>query len=195
MTLLDNTGWPTEKPNLPFDGQGWCPDQNLQVFDRFLNSETKLVIELGAWLGLSTRHLLSRAKNAQVITIDTWAGSAEHFTMPEVKDKLPVLFEQFAANCWEYKDRLVPIRDTTRNALFSLLTQHDLQPDVFYIDASHAFDDVYWDLSQCRMFGSAVCIGDDWTWESVRTAVQKYCKDHYIEHKLHNNGITWWIDR
>lgn len=181
-------------PNLPFDGQGWCNNENLQLFDLILNEDTKLVVELGAWLGLSTRHILSRAKNAHVITIDTWLGSIEHLSMPEVSYKLPNLYEQFFRNCWEYKDRLCPVRGTTRDALLFLLKNTEIKPCAFYVDASHATKDVYDDISQCRLFQGGPVLGDDWTWETVRNGVQKYCKDHMIEHKLHNNNICWWID-
>jgi hypothetical protein len=194
-TVQFTNQWPAHKPALPFDGQGWFQNENLDVFKTVLNTETKLVIELGAWLGLSTRFILQTAPNAKVITIDTWEGSVEHRDMPEVKDKLPILYDQFLANCWDYKDRLIPIRDTSTNALFSLLTQYQLEPDMIYVDASHEEKDVYSDIAQARLFGTAVIVGDDWTWDSVRKAAVRYCNDHYIQQKLHNNGITWWIEQ
>lgn len=186
--------WPDKIPDLPFDGQGWCMQHSLDLFDKYLNPQTAVVVELGAWLGLSTRHILSRAKNAQVFTIDTWKGSAEHREMPEIKDRLPILFDQFCRNCWEFRDRLHIIEGTTRDALFFLLTELEVRPNFFYVDASHATKDVYDDIAQCRLFGDAVIVGDDWTWETVRTGVELYCSDHYIEHKLGFNDICWWIE-
>ena len=77
--LKDYFEWPHEKPDIPFDTHGWFNTYHEEVFTHFLSDETKLVVELGAWLGKSTRYILDNAHNTVIISIDTWLGSTEHY--------------------------------------------------------------------------------------------------------------------
>src|SRR5262249_51795368 len=72
--------WPSAKPNVPIptDKLGWFKESPRALMRRELTGETRLVVELGAWLGLSTRFIADLAPQAKVITIDHWQGSREH---------------------------------------------------------------------------------------------------------------------
>jgi SAM-dependent methyltransferase len=66
--------WPTLKPNvgLPQENVGWLEDGARQVLTQAISPETKLVVELGTWLGKSTRFIADLAPSAVVIAIDHW---------------------------------------------------------------------------------------------------------------------------
>jgi hypothetical protein len=191
--VKDRYPWPNEKPDIPFDGQGWFCNETVKAFEKILNEDTKLVIELGSWLGLSSRTILHMAPNATLICIDTWEGSPEHHLMPEVRDKLPTLYETFLSNCWEFRERLIPIQMTSQKGLFNLASLTD-QPAMVYIDASHEENDVYEDTAVSRtLFPKATIVGDDWSWPSVRRGVIKYTFLHNVAHKLIVDQNCWLL--
>src|SRR5579883_2662808 len=63
---------------LPFDPHGWygnaIPMENL-----FETNEIKIVIEVGSWLGASTRHIATLLpEDGKIYAVDHWMGSIEH---------------------------------------------------------------------------------------------------------------------
>ncbi len=167
--------WPEDRPNVPArEREGWLFPSTQEMLARFLSSDTKLVVELGSWLGLSTRFIAGRAPRATVIAIDHWKGSPEHERDPALRDLLPVLYETFLANCWNERARIVPIRTGTIEGL-QRVAGFGLVPDVIYVDADHAYEAVAADLAAIeRLFPSAIIVGDDWNWEGVRRAASEH---------------------
>lgn len=168
--------WPEERPNVAArEREGWLFPSTQEMLARFLSSETKLVVELGSWLGLSTRFIAGRAPRATVIAIDHWKGSPEHEHDPALRDLLPVLYETFLTNCWNDRSRIVPIRSGTLEGL-QRVGSFGLAPDVIYVDADHSYEAVAADLAAIeRLFPSAIIVGDDWNWEGVRRAASEHC--------------------
>jgi hypothetical protein len=69
-----------------------------------------------------------------------------------------------------------------------------LQPDLIYVDGDHSFDSVVGDLqSALDLFPQATIVGDDWNWDTVRTAVQTVVKDRGL--KCESRGTGWRIVR
>src|SRR5271155_2569508 len=87
--------WPNERPIVqePPAVPGWLGDGARELLERSLSPETGLVLELGGWVGLSTRFIADLAPNATVITVDHWCGSPEHQRNPVWKVMLPSLYE------------------------------------------------------------------------------------------------------
>jgi hypothetical protein len=184
---LDYWQFPAEKPDVPPNPQGWFSPENAAVLARLLNSATRQVIELGSWLGMSTRHIASCAPNATIFAVDHWLGSSEHII--EFRHLLENLYETFLVNCWEYRDRIVPCRADTSTGLI-VLHHYNVSPDLIYIDASHDYESVRRDIKMCRQyFPSAQIVGDDWGWTSVRRAVI----DELGENAIDATGNCWWI--
>lgn len=167
--------WPDQKPAVPpREKEGWLFPSTQEMLARFLSNQTKLVVELGSWLGLSTRFIASRAPRAAVIAIDHWQGSPEHQQDPKYSALLPVLYETFLANCWSERARIVPVRTGTIEGL-ERVARSGLYPDIFYVDADHGFEGVSADLQAIqRLFPQAIIVGDDWNWEGVRRAATAF---------------------
>jgi hypothetical protein len=174
--------WPEEKPNIPVDDHGWFTNQS--TLEKFLKTDTKIVVELGSWLGSSTRFILERAPNATVIAIDHWSNNIKDYgnggstdaSSDDGIEKIETLWETFLVNCWDFKKRLYPIRAYTQNGL-KKLKDYNIIADVVYIDASHSYEDVLADITLSRkLWPKAQIVGDDYFWESVRRAVHDYAE-------------------
>lgn len=172
--------------------QGWLAPECAERLRLSLGPEAGVVVELGAWLGVSTLHLARCAPAATVVTIDHWRGSAEH-QVPDYRTLLPTLYERFLVNTFPLRDRIIPVR---RHTLEGLVELHSLAiaPDLIYVDASHEYESVRADLNYClALFPSARIVGDDWTWQGVRRAVIDVMKEHTGRH-LHHDGTCWWLE-
>jgi hypothetical protein len=143
---------------------------------RTLSPDTHLVVELGAWLGLSTRFIASRAPRATILSVDHWKGSPEHQSQERFQKLLPQLYETYLARCWDYRERIVPLRMSTLDGLRTA-AEAGLQPDVVFVDAEHSFEAVTAELALARqLFPRAALCGDDYDWRGVREAVDNFAR-------------------
>jgi len=185
--------WPNEKPEVPENLHGWCGAPQQNMFGQIVRPEMSVILELGSWLGLSTRLLLNMAPQVTVICVDHWRGSQEHHANEEFRQKLPTLYETFLVNLWEERKRIIPVRLTTLAALEEI-HQCQIIPDLIYIDASHTYRDVYADIStSLRLFPRSVICGDDWSWGEVRLAVMEIAKKQNKSIIL-SNQQCWWFE-
>lgn len=170
--------WPDRKPDLPFDEHGWFGWCHKALLDVVLPKDGKIIIEMGSWLGLSTRFLLSQVPGATVLAIDHWKGDESILLGggEEIQKRMPSLYETFLSNCWDYRDRLVPMRTTTVMGIREL---HALgvKPDFIYLDASHQYEDAATDLREVwRLYPNVRLAGDDYggKWPGVKRAVDEH---------------------
>lgn len=115
-------------------------------------------------------------------------GSAENANDPLV----PILYDQFIANCWSYRDRIIPMRMSTKEGL-PLLLSSSIHPDFAYVDAGHDYDSVRYDITTCLKFGCPL-IGDDFNprqWSPVVTAIWDVAAKNHRDMKIH--GSAWRI--
>jgi hypothetical protein len=162
--------WPVERPTVPGNLTGWFHGDNRRVLASLLSDRTEIILELGSWLGLSAAWFCEQSPNATVICVDHWRGGAEH-QQEMFADILPVLYDTFLVNLWPHRDRVIPVRRPTVYGM-SEVASLGITPDLVYIDASHARADVAEDVEAAlRYFPRASIVGDDWTWDSVRSGV------------------------
>lgn len=166
--------WPKECPDVESNPGGWFHGHNQKVIKDWIErSKPSVILELGAWLGMSARLMCSWSKS-QIITIDHWKGSSEHSI--EGYPFLPVLYETFIKNCWQYQDRIIPVRMDTVDGM-ELVKSLNIEPDMVYVDASHETEFVIRDLKAVmRTFPKAHIIGDDFCWTSVEAGVREAIK-------------------
>lgn len=191
MSLKEKYRWPEKKPNLEKNAQGWFTKEAAQILGKYLNEETKIVVELGSWFGKSTRHILEAAPNALVIAVDHWKGSKEHNERIDT-EKLKKLYGTFLVNCWDYQDRLIPLKTYTQKGLEEI-AEEGLVPDLIYIDAAHDYKSVMADIQKSvALFPTSQIVGDDWNWgkgKPVRKAVLECANLYGFEMGILNN--TW----
>jgi hypothetical protein len=174
--LAEERPWPLDRPEdaAPGQEQGWLGAGSEVMLARSLSPKTKLVVELGAWLGLSSRFIADHAPRATVVSVDTWEGSTEHKTQERYTKLLPRLFETFQARCWDHRERIVPVRTTSLDGL-RRVADAGLEPDLVYVDAEHTYEAVSAELRLARtLFPHALLCGDDYDWSGVRLAVNEF---------------------
>jgi hypothetical protein len=174
--------WPQAPPQvpIPIGPLGWLADGAADVLSGELTVATRVVVELGSWLGVSTRFIADHAACATVIAIDHWQGSVEHHEQAACRDMLPRLHESFLAMNWSYRHRVIPLKMTTIEGL-QVVAAHEVVPDLIYIDADHRYDSVLEDLScASRLFADAVLVGDDYDYPDVQRAVTDFASQREL---------------
>ncbi len=178
---------------LPFDNHGWFVN-GPQLEALIKNHPIKVVIEIGSWLGASTRFIAwNLPKDGKVYAVDHWLGSEEHQPgQPAHLPVLPVLYEQFLSNVIHEKltGKIIPIR------MKSLDAAQYLQPiaaDLVYIDASHDTASVLADLNAWYPFvrGHGYICGDDWIWPPIQLAVEQFAKEQGLT--IEASGNFWCL--
>lgn len=184
--------FPATPPAVSTSDHGWFGPEHVELLSGLLGPETKVFLELGSWLGKSTRFVASRAPKATVIAVDHWQGSVEHHTTPEWQAFLPTLYDTFIKNCWTYRERIVPLRMDTVSGM-KLIHQHGVKPDIIFIDAGHDYISARADLSYAlSLFPDAVLCGDDFLWPGVAQTVREHAHANII--KAFAKGNIWWRD-
>lgn len=155
--------------DMPFDPHGWFENQDAlsKIFERH---HIHTIIEVGSWLGLSTRFLAQKLPDdGKLYAVDTWLGSDEfsHQNDP----RLAYLFQLFLSNVKhaQLTHKIVPVRMASLEAASALA----IHADLIYLDASHKTDDVVQDILAWHphLEPNGILCGDDWNWPSVRKGV------------------------
>jgi hypothetical protein len=184
--------WPAARPEVKtsVEAAGSFGEGTDQILASVLTNETRLVVELGAWLGMSTRFIADHAPNATVVSVDHWRGSPEQMPRADLSTLLPSLYEMFLSLCWRYRDQIIPLRMTTADGLKTIST-YGLTPDVIFLDSDHSQDAVMSDLRlACVLFPGATFVGDDYDWQSVQTAVNEFAKGNGLS--VERIGARGW---
>ena len=94
---------------MPLDMQGWLTSDS-PVFAKLIEeAKPKLIVEVGTWKGRSAVHMakecLKYTDDFEIVCIDTWLGSVEHWTgvdtnltLENFKNGRPNIYEQFLSN-------------------------------------------------------------------------------------------------
>lgn len=179
---------------LPFNNHGWYLNGSC-IEKLFQNNKISKVIEVGSWLGLSTRHIASLLpENGLLYAVDTWKGSIETDYLQEF---MPTLYEQFLSNIIHagLTHKVKPIRmDSVRASDF--LKSEIGHIDLIYLDAAHDTESVLQDLHAYYPFieqNNCVLCGDDWGWDSVKQAVRIFAKEHNLTIYYDNN--FWFLKK
>lgn len=176
---------PDDFPSTPWsDGYGSTDP----VFEQLLAQiKPNFIVEVGSWKGGSAIHMAQIAKRlglkCQILCIDTWLGTTDQMDNAACLDDLglrfgyPTLYYKFLANVVRagVQDYIKPFPQTSLIAA-RWLQQQSVRPQLVYVDANHDTEDVLNDLNAYWPLVAAdgVLLGDDWTWASVRKAVQTY---------------------
>jgi len=194
--LAQKHPWPTEKPSVPANLQGWCDEPNQKMLSGLLDETTKIVVEVGSWLGSSARFILKHVPVAKIVCIDHWLGSREHWESEAeyILEQIPTLYETFLVNLWDDRSRVVPLRTDSVHGLREI-HRAGIKPDLIYIDATHDYPNVLEDVKTALdLFpGSTIC-GDDWHYEGVRQAVGELAQE-YGKKIVTEDHRVWWFEK
>lgn len=199
--------WPAEPPKVrPYN---WSEDAGGRHLVTELIYERQLftILEIGVFLGGSARKWLNTSPRVCVVGLDrwrdgNWGAYAKSRGRHEIADQLDQpdgLYRTFLATNWDYRDRLIPVRHASPEAIFEI-AQLGLQPDLIYLDADKSGREI----EIChQLFPAAIISGDDWWWGTdllwrpdegypIRVPVQQFCRRHrqFLKTNLH----TWVID-
>lgn len=87
------------------------------------------------------------------------------------------LYETFLSECWDYRERIIPVRRKSIEGL-KLVAEAGLTPDVIYIDGDHSYAAVHDDLvTALSLFPRSAILGDDWDWPGVKQAVEEIVQE------------------
>jgi cephalosporin hydroxylase len=191
--------WPTSIPRgvRPYEaGHFLRPQTHAMLQRRLRERRPDLVVEIGSWLGGSTR-VIADISGAHVIAIDTWLGSAEHQRGTEWdrrhdshREILAQLFDIFAMNCSNYREVITPLRATSLAGLHEVHS-HGLRPGLVFIDGAHDKESVAADLRTAHdLFGKNAWIvlddygsGESWL-RGLEEAANEFAHErgYQIEH-------------
>ncbi len=179
----------------PFDGSGFYSNRD-RLEELIKSRNVKIIVEVGCWLGESTRHMASLLPSGgKVYAVDHWNGSVEHqLGQPFYSPVLHNLYERFLSNVIyaELTDKIVPIRLESLCAA-KLFEDRELfeKPDLIYIDASHDFASVMADIRAWYPFvqGHGILCGDDWHYGPIVLAVAKFAREKGLDIEV--DGGCW----
>jgi predicted O-methyltransferase YrrM len=181
---------------------GW--GGNDKIFGRLIKLlKPKVIFEVGTWKGQSAITMAEACKalglQCPIVCVDTWLGSDEHILQCKQDLKrvngFPMLYYQFLSNVIHrgVQEWIVPLPATSLTAA-KILNKLQIRADLIYIDADHQYESVLADLKAYvpLLAGGGTLFGHDYRWESVRRAVQDFCRDMSYDHTVEGD---FWILR
>jgi hypothetical protein len=107
---------------------------------------------------------------------------------PGLRTRFPSPWQQFIRDCWDYRDRIIPVRAESKIGI-EFLGACGVTPDLVYLDGAHDYETVLDDIQRIvRRWPKAVLVGDDWTWDGVQQAAQET-----FSGRLGVDGNCWWV--
>jgi hypothetical protein len=182
----------------PGEPLGW--NDHSEEFAKLLGPDSRLIIEIGSWLGNSALHIASLAPSAEVVCIDTWLGAREmwenhgdasRYGTLKLINGYPSLYYYFLANVVRAgkQSQITPF-PVSSGVGFEWLRRNAPPPDLVYVDGSHNFNDVCSDIRDAMALNPKVICGDDFgDWQDVRDAVLAMIPDVEVKQK----GL--WVKR
>ena len=202
LALRERFPWPAARPSWP--RIEWTLDYGGRqlVTDYLKKSAARIIAEVGSFLGGSVRAWLEAAPAASVVAIDTWQWRDPtprllQLAAPEILEQLRAaegFHGTFLSNLWEHRQRVVPMRRKSPQALYEL-AEVGVIPDLIYLDADKKGREL--DVAS-ELFPDATIAGDDWWWGreqgyQIRKPVCDFCRRHGFHLRTHK--MTWIIER
>lgn len=189
LIYSDLTGLPApynQVDLMGFDGDGFYVNEE-DIKDIFSKNTIQTGIEVGCWLGASTRHIASLLpQGGKLYAVDHFLGSEEH----QNNGRIHRLYRQFLSNVIHagLTDKIIPVKMYSLEAAQYL---SNITADFIYIDAGHKTEDVLADLRAWypRVREQGVFCGDDWEWPSVRAAVQIFAEERNL---IIESRVNFW---
>jgi len=180
--------WPLSRPDARWKKKhGWLSDATAKMLADNLPLNG-YVVELGSWLGRSTRFILNHRPGIRIVCVDHWEGDEQtKQANPAMHDG--TLYDSFLYQCWDYRERIAILKMQTTIGMMRVYTS-GLKPLLIYVDASHDEDSVYADAyAACNLFPRAVVVGDDVMQSGVERAAKRVGEK--LHRKFTRNARAW----
>ncbi len=181
-----------------FDSGGSLPyPKELQAeVKKVVNAGGKTFVELGSWMGISTRLIASMLPyGVKLYAVDTWKGSVDE-AFQTTHPKIKKLFEVFLSNSIikRVAHKIYPIRMTTAEAA-KIFNQ---TIDFLFVDAAHNYKAVFTDIMNWypKLSKNGVICGDDLNIHTVeKAALDAAAVLNTSVVLVPNTGRFWKMDR
>lgn len=174
--------------------QGWATSDSPVFVELIDKLKPQLIVEVGSWKGRSAIRMAHAAlrhhDDIEIICIDTWLGSYEHWLnidknlgKERLRNGRPDIYEKFLSNILHsnLEKYITPFPIDSINGLLSL-KELGVEADLVYVDAGHEYLSVQIDLQlSASIVRPGGCIlGDDFFYKPVADAA----KDTFGEDKI-----------
>ena len=187
--------WPKAPPSeKPCKDGVWLGPGNRRLLDASLNQDTRLVLDLGNWNALTTRHIAKSAPRATIISVDHPPLGTSDGDHPHWKSMVGGAHSLWIANAWDLRERIVPVRATTTEGL-RLVKQAGIQPELIHFDPDHSRDEFQEAIELARrLFPRATLLGDDWLWSRARAKILEVAARYGYWIEVCGNAWKLWRD-
>lgn len=173
--------WPSQRPKVKYPKgfiDGWFVHNRAQYLVPFFH-KSKTILELGTWVGRSTRFFHDHS-SATIVCVDHWLGSPVH-QKDHYANTTKSLWDFFVNRCWDMRKRIIPVRMTICDAL-PFLNSLGLKPNFIFIDADHSYKGTMNNLKMCHSFWpEATITGHDYHLETVTLALRDFCNENHFK--------------
>jgi len=137
------------------------------------------IVVLGAGAGRSTKFLADFAPQATLVAIDHRHGKPEQ--LADSPPPIDRLHETLLAECWDLRERVIPLRMKSQAAL-RLLANERLEPDAIFVDGDRGPDEIIADVrTALDLFPKALVIGGNWRHEAVARGVEQTVRERGLQ--------------
>ena len=159
--------------------QGWLSEYTKENIKYVINEfKPKVMVELGSWLGLSTKYIKSLDKDISLYCFDKFQNVLHtsyefnkynpldnfYFNIPRI--------ETFYKNMEDYDNLYTVIGDIDINKILLLFRQKNINVDVFFIDFEKKTFFLNLIINNIlKEFPEAIIIGDDLVFDSVKKSI------------------------
>ncbi len=197
--LREQYPWPSERPTIEPNPHGW--HVHAHEWARLLRGhKAPVVLEVGAWCGRTSIHLLNMHPRLRLMALDRWApdapGIAPHWDRWIASGEMPAgatMVELYRANLWPWRARAVAIQGDSVEGI-EYVAAAGLLPDVVYVDGDHSYAGARRDIEAALDFcpGAIIC-GDDFkpikAWDKMGRAERM----KILLNPKPPNGVKWAV--
>lgn len=184
---------------LPFDSGAHFGERQVAGLSYLIAlSQAKIVIEIGSYLGASTRYIAKLLPDGgKVYAVDHWLGNEEWKKQPDFQEKQSLFYQKFLSNVIHEKlcHKIIPMKMPSLEAA----QQITITPDLVFLDGSHDYESVYQDITAWYELvkDQGILCGDDYNWgesKPVKRAVDTFAQENNLVVKVIEDWV-WYYEK